>query len=139
MKRLPLLALAVYVPHLLEEHLAGMADDPLIVAAFRPFESLPGRTAGYAIFQLTLVLGIAMTALAALGNRARALVVGGLGLALLAESHHLVRALAALEWNPGLATSAPMPVVGFFLLRAALGTGRPALAVSHVRKGAPSC
>jgi len=142
MRWLPSVALAAYAPHLLEEHVSGMADEPWIRLVFEPLEQMPTPAAAYLVFQATFVLMLAMTALYALGGRARALVLFVLGLALLAESHHVVRALFTFEWNPGLLTAAPMPIVGFVLVRAVLadraaglgGPGRSSPPAARLRR-----
>jgi hypothetical protein len=111
-------ALLVYVPHLVEEHVTRMCDDPLIVAAFRPLEDLPARRSSYLVFQAMLLAALTMTWLFSLGGRWRAVVMGALGLALLAEAHHLIRAATTFHYNSGLATALPMPIVGALILRA---------------------
>ena len=57
----------------------------------------------------------------------------GLGLALVCEAHHAIRALATLHDNPGFITSLPMPVVGAFVLRTVFRHSRGAsvASVSH--------
>lgn len=109
-------ALAVYAPHLLEEHVADMANDPIILAVTSPFMHVPVGEAMYATFQATLIFSLVMLALYAVGGWARMLVLAGLGVALLAEAHHLVRAALTLSWNAGLFTAAPMPLLGAALL-----------------------
>jgi len=111
------LALAGYAPHLAEESLTGMHDDPLIVAAFRPLSDLSARHATYLVFQIMLLLLLGTTLLFSLGGRPQRLVMLLLGVALLAESHHVIRALGTLQYNSGLATSLPLPVTGVLLLR----------------------
>jgi hypothetical protein len=112
------IAVAVYLPHLLEEALMGMHDDPLIVAAFAPLSQLSARHATYLCFQIMLAVLLAVAYLVGRGGFGRTLVLSGIALALLGESHHLVRALWTLHYNPGLFTAAPMPVVGALLGRA---------------------
>ena len=108
---------ALYLPHLAEEALTGMYDDPVIVRALSPLASLSARHSTYLVFQLTFALSLAVGFLATLGDRARLLVLGGMAVALLCEGHHLVRACLSLETNPGLLTSLPMPILGILLLR----------------------
>lgn len=116
MKQWILACLLVYAPHLLEEHLTGMWNDTLIVAAFEPLSSMPARQSAYLLFQAMLALALGMTLLVSLGGKWRDFVVVGLAAALVAESHHVVRAIATHEYNSGLATSLPMPVVGALIL-----------------------
>ena len=66
-------------------------------------------------FMLALALG--MTFLVSLGGRARVSVMAALAFALVCESHHAVRALATLQYDSGLVTSLPMPIVGVLLMR----------------------
>lgn len=120
MTRWLLLVLAVYAPHLLEEALTGMSDDPIIVAAYAPLASLSARHAAYIVFQLMLVLSLVMTLLASLGHRAHWVLQGGLAVALLGESHHILRALVAHTYNSGLVTALPMLIVGVLLARRVL-------------------
>ena len=112
MRRELALCLALYAPHLAEEALTGMHDDPIVVSVMAPLASLPPRHAAYLVFQVMLGLALAMTLLFSLGGPARLALMGALGAALLAEAHHAVRAVAAGAYNPGLVTSLPMPLVG---------------------------
>ena len=110
------LVLAVYAPHLVEEHVTGMWNDRLIRAAFAPLEALPARQSAYLVFQIMLAIGLAMTWAYSRGGRSRDAVLAGLGLSLLAESHHVVRAVGSFAYDSGLVTSLPMPLVGAFVL-----------------------
>ncbi|MEA2747794.1 MAG: hypothetical protein QOI41_1937, partial [Myxococcales bacterium] len=87
----------------------------LIVAAFQPLSGLSARHATYLVFQIMLAVALGMTLLYTLGGRARLAVMGSLALALLAESHHAIRALASPHYDSGLVTSLPMPVAGALL------------------------
>ncbi len=120
MTRWLLLVLFVYAPHLVEEALTGMYDDPMIVAAFAPFESLSARHSAYLVFQSMLALSLGIALLTSLGGRAHAVLLAGLAVALLAESHHVLRALATHTYNSGLVTSLWMPIVGALLVRQVL-------------------
>jgi hypothetical protein len=124
MKRLLGLALALYLPHLLDEALTGMHDDPLIVAAYAPLTHLGPRHAAYLVFQVTLALGLGATFLFACGGRARLAVMGVLGLALLAEAHHAVRALGTLSYDSGLVTSLPLPFLGALVVHHVIAARR---------------
>ena len=124
MNRLLAIVLAFYLPHLLEEAITGMHDDPWIVAAYAPLAHLGARHAAYLVFQITFALGLVVTLLYAHGGSARRWVMGLLGLALLAEMHHPLRALVALSWNSGLATSLPLPFVAALVLHQVV-TSRP--------------
>lgn len=117
MTRLLGVAIALYVPHLAEEALTHMHDDPLIVTALAPLAELSARHASYLVFQVMLALTLATTLMFSLGGRARLAVMTVLGLALLAEGHHVLRALATLHYDSGLVTSLPMPLFGAYLLR----------------------
>ena len=110
-------ALALYLPHLAEEYARGMYDDPIVALAYRPLTALPPRQGAYLLFQLMLVLALGMAFLVAQGGRGRAAVEALLAVALLAETHHLLRALFTGHANPGLWTAAPMPVLGVVTLR----------------------
>jgi len=114
MKRLVATALVLEGAHLLEEALTGMHDDPIIVAAYAPFAPLGARHAAYLIFQVTFALGLLACALVALG--ARRIVAFAFGLVLLAESHHVLRAIYTHSANSGLVTSLALPVLGALLL-----------------------
>jgi hypothetical protein len=116
MKRWLLLVLVVYAPHLLEEHLTGMWNDPLIARALEPVAALPAREAAYATFQAMLIVALVMTYAFSRGGLARRAVLGSLAVALVCEAHHLVRAAATLSYNSGLLTALPMPILGGFLL-----------------------
>ena len=111
------LALACYVPHITEEALTGMHDDPGIVLALAPLASLSPRHAAYLTFQVMMLLLLATTLAFARGGKARLFVVGVLGASLVGEGHHLVHALFTLSYNSGLVTSLPMPLAGAFILR----------------------
>jgi hypothetical protein len=117
MNRLLQLTLGLYAPHLVEEYLTRMYDDPIIVAAFSPLSQLAPRQATYLVFQVMLALMLGMTILFNLGGRWRSAVMVGLAVALLSESHHLIRWLVTREYNSGLLTSLPMPVLGAVILR----------------------
>jgi hypothetical protein len=106
-----------YVPHLLEEALTGMHDDAPIVTAYAWLASLGPRHAAYLVFQATFAVALSAVALVARGGRARAAVLAALGVALLGEGHHVVRALITTSYNPGLVTGLAMPCVGVFLLQ----------------------
>jgi hypothetical protein len=116
-RRLLGLALLLYIPHLAEEAFLGMHDDPIIRAALEPILTLSPRHAVYLMFQLMLLVTLVSTLLFASGVRGQTLVMSVLGIALLAESHHLIRACLTLHYNPGLLTSLPMPLFGIRVLR----------------------
>ncbi len=115
MTRWLLLVVAVYVPHLFEEAITRMYDDPVIVAAYALLAGLSPRHAAYLVFQLTLVLALAMALLVSMRGRSGRVVLAGLALALVGESHHLVRAIVTHAYNPGLVTALPMLLVGLLL------------------------
>lgn len=117
MRRLLALTLVLFVPHLVEEALTQMHDDPMMAAALAPFAELTSRHAAYLVFQLMLVLTLGVTLLFSLDGKARLLVMAALGVALVAEGHHLVRALFSLHYQSGLLTAFPMPLFGGYLLR----------------------
>jgi hypothetical protein len=117
MTRLLRIAFALYVPHLVEEGLTGMHDDALIVRAFEPLASLSPRHASYLVFQIMLAITLLTTFLFAAGGRQRLVVVSVIGFSLVAEAHHLLRALWTLHGNSGLVTSLPMPIFGVYMLR----------------------
>ncbi|MEO7111791.1 MAG: hypothetical protein ABI183_15220 [Polyangiaceae bacterium] len=117
MNRLLFTAICVYAPHLLEEHVTHMADDPLIVFALSTLENVPARHASYAVFQIMMMLALTMTLLFSLGGAPRKIVMGLLAFSLLAESHHLVRFLISPHYNSGLLTALPMPVVGILIFQ----------------------
>jgi hypothetical protein len=117
MRRLLGIAIAFYIPHLLDEALTRMHDDRLIVAAYAMLAPLGARPAAYLAFQLTFALGLAMTWLFARGGVARRIVMAALAVALLAESHHIVRALFTFTFNSGLVTSLPLPWIGLLIVR----------------------
>jgi len=123
MKRALGLIGAVYVPHLIDEALTGMHDDPLIVAAYTPLARLEPRHASYLVFQIMLSVALAMTFAWSRGRNAQRVVIALLGLALLAESHHVIRALVTLSYDSGLVTSLPMPFVGVLVLTRVLANG----------------
>ncbi len=110
--------LAVYLPHLAEEAVTGMADDPVVAAAFAPLAGLPARRGAYLVFQGTLALALVLAWLVAREGTGRTLAMSALAVALVAESHHLGRALWSRAYVPGLWTSLPMPGVGVLLARA---------------------
>jgi hypothetical protein len=109
--------ICVYAPHLLEEHLTHMADDPLIVFAVSAFQNGSARDAGYLVFQIMMMVSLTMTLLFSLGGAPRNIVMGALAFSLLAESHHLIRFLISPHYNSGLLTALPMPVVGILIFR----------------------
>jgi hypothetical protein len=111
------LATAAYVPHLVEEALTGMHDDPLVVAALAGLAQLSTRHASYLVFQGMFVVVLASTLAFALGGRARLGVMSLLGVALVAEGHHVVRAGLTLRYDSGLLTSLPMPLLGAHVLK----------------------
>ena len=122
------LSLLWYLPHLAEEALTGMHDDPILAAALSPFAALSPRHAVYLMFQAMLAVTLGTTFLFARGGGARLAVMATLGAALVAEGHHALRALAALRYNSGLVTSLPMPLLGVYVLRSvARGWPPPAL------------
>jgi hypothetical protein len=115
-KRLLVASLCVYAPHLVEEHLTRIDDEPWMARALGVFAGASPEHAAYVVFQVMLVVALAMTVAWSLGGRARRAVMFALGVALLAEAHHLVRFLASLRYNSGLLTALPMPLVGAAIL-----------------------
>jgi hypothetical protein len=111
------LCLAAYAPHLLEEALTRMHDDPLIVAAFEPLSHLSPRHATYLVFQIMFTLLLSATLVFSLGGRPQRVLMALIAFAMLSEAHHVIRALASFQYNSGLVTSLPMPVVGALVLR----------------------
>lgn len=124
MKRLLALATAVYVPHLVEEALTGMHDDPIIVHAFTVLAELSPRHASYLVFQIMLALVLVTTLAWAMGGPGRLAVIAALGVALVGEGHHILSALYTLHYNSGLITALPMPFVGAYLLKGMLTCSR---------------
>ena len=114
------LCLVLYAPHLVEEAFTRMYDDRLIVTAFEPFAQLSARHATYLVFQIMMAVALGMTFFFSLGGRPRQSVMAVLAFALICESHHVVRALFTLQYDSGLVTSLPMPVVGALLMRKVL-------------------
>jgi hypothetical protein len=107
---------ALYVPHLTEEAMTRMHDDPLIVSAFEPVSDLSARHAAYLVFQIMLVMALGMTLLFSLGGKPRLAVMACLGVAMILEGHHALRAIGSLAYDPGLVTSLPMPFAGALVL-----------------------
>jgi hypothetical protein len=114
--------LLVYLPHLAEEALTGMHDDPIIVAAgaflarSSALAGLTERHAVYLTFQAMLALLLVAVLLVELGGTWRALVLAAFGLSLMGEAHHLVRFLVTHHASSGLVTSLPMPFLGLWIL-----------------------
>jgi hypothetical protein len=117
------LAIAVYALHLTDEHFTGMWRDPLLSAVLEHFDAWSPRRAAYFAFQLAFGLGLFMTWLASGGKSAQRILRIGLGVALIAESHHLVRTAVDGAPNSGWITSLPMPFIGAWLF--ALAVRRP--------------
>ena len=130
MRRALAVCLALYVPHLAEEAMTRMHDDPLIVSAFEPLSGLSARHAAYLVFQIMLAMALGMTLLFSLGGRARLAVMAGLGVAMILEGHHALRAIRSLAYNPGLFTSLPMPFAGALVLARLARTARSSLRLS---------
>jgi hypothetical protein len=116
MKRLLFAALSVYAPHLLEEHLTRIDDEPWMASALRIFNASSPPHAAYLVFQIMLALALAMTLAFSLGGRPQRAVMGILGFSLLCESHHLLRFVGSHQYNSGLATAFPMPLVGALIV-----------------------
>ena len=114
--RLLALAIALYLPHLTEEALTGMHDDPIVAAALAPLTELSPRHAAYLVFQAMIVVTLATALAFGKGGRWRLLVMFVVGTSLLAEVHHLIRVTFTLHYNPGLLTALPMPVLGAYVL-----------------------
>ena len=124
------IAFALYVPHIADEALTGMYDDPMMVRALAPFAELSPRHAAYLTFQLMMLLAFAMTLAFARPGKPRLAVLGLVAATLVGEAHHVIRAVATLQTNSGLFTSLPMPLFGVYLLtrvRAALRDPRRTL------------
>ncbi len=115
MNRLLFACICVYVPHLAEEYFTRMYDDPIVAFALAPFADWSVRHAAYAMFQVMLVLSLAMTLAFAAGRSSRNAVMLVLAFSLTCESHHVVRWLLSHHYNSGLVTSFPMPVLGLFI------------------------
>jgi hypothetical protein len=111
------LSLALYVPHVAEEALTGMHDDPVVAAAYAPLAALSPRHAATLVFQAMVIVTLATALAFAAGGWARTVVVTVLAASLLSEAHHLVRAFVSLHYVSGLFTSLPMPFAGLHLLR----------------------
>ncbi|MGH7285023.1 MAG: HXXEE domain-containing protein [Polyangiaceae bacterium] len=129
MKRLLFASICVYVPHLAEEYFTRMYDDPIVAFALAPVESWSPRHAAYLVFQIMLVLSLAMTLAFAAGRPSQNLVMLVLAFSLVCESHHAVRWILSHHYNSGLVTSFPMPLYGLFI----------ASNVFRKKKESPSC
>ena len=112
MKRLFLLVICVYAPHLLEEHFTRIWEDPLMAASLLPCADWSPQHALYCSFQITFALLCTMTLAFSFDGRPRNVVMAAFAVALLAESHHAIRFLISHHYNSGLVTSLPMPLVG---------------------------
>jgi hypothetical protein len=135
--RLLALAIVLYVPHLTEEAMTGMHDDPIVAAALAPLTALSPRHAAYLVFQTMMVVTLATALAFGKGGHWRVLVMFVIGTSLLAEAHHLIRAAFTLHYNPGLLTAFPMPVLGAYIVHRIARSRSAGQARLHAATGAP--
>ena len=108
--------ICVYAPHLVEENLTRIWEDPFLAPALHVVASWSPQHALYCAFKITFALFCIVTLAFSVDGLPRKIVVGAFAIALLAESHHATRFLISHHYNSGLVTSLPMPLVGVFVL-----------------------
>lgn len=112
------LSLPLFALHGLEEYLTGFyRQDAWDAVVFAPIMSMNAHKAMFATFEIMLVLLLTISFLLLLGERWRIWLLAVLGLIYVFEVHHIVKALQAGGYYPGLITALVFPVVAYFFWR----------------------
>lgn len=112
------LSVPVFIAHGLEEYLTGFYDvDTLFKSVFRSFETMSNRQATFLLFQIMIWLLYIVTAFLIANEQWRLRLMVIPGLIYIFELHHIVMAINAFGYYPGVITALLFPVIGFFYLR----------------------
>ena len=109
------LSIGVFIIHGIEEYLTGFHHvDTTFKFIFSPFFSMDMEQALFLSFKVMLWLFLIIVFLLLQGKRWRFTLLGILGLFLIIELHHIVKAFVAFDYYPGLFSAALFPVLAFF-------------------------
>jgi hypothetical protein len=112
------LSIPLFIAHGIEEYLTGFYTldrwDEWIFGLL-PFTSI--HQAMFATFQVTFWLILTISLLMLCGAKWQLRLLAVVGLVYVLELHHIVKALLALSYYPGLMTALVFPIIAFFFWR----------------------
>src|SRR3989344_5164662 len=109
------LSIPLFIAHGIEEFLTGFYNlDAWDQAIFAPLASLSVHGAMFLTFQIMFWLLLIISFLLLRGERVQFYLLALLGVIYIFELHHIVKAILAGGYYPGLITSLAFPVVAVF-------------------------
>lgn len=112
------LSIPLFIAHGIEEYLTGFyALDRWEewIFGLLPFTSI--HQAMFATFQAMFWLMLVLSLLMLLGTKWQLRLLMVLGFIYILELHHIIKALLAMSYYPGLITALPFPVIGYLYWR----------------------
>lgn len=107
------LSIPVFIVHGVEEFLTHFYEsDSHGQAIFGIFSSLSNHGATFVVFQIMLGLLLIVSLLLLLGGRWQFYTFSIIGVVYLYELHHIIKAVMAQGYYPGLYTSLAFPIIG---------------------------
>ncbi len=109
------LSIPIFILHGIEEIYTGFfAVDAWDAFLFQPFAQLSLHGVMFVTFQIMFWLLLVVSFLLLLNERVRFYMLSIIGVVYIFELHHIIKALLAWGYYPGLITSLAFPVVAFF-------------------------
>lgn len=111
-------SIPLFIAHGIEEYVVGFYDiDPYSLFVFRPFVEMSVNQATFLLFQVMvwLLLGISFLLISGAKWQSRLMFLPGL--VYIFELHHIIKAIFAGGYYPGLITALGFPVIAFFFWR----------------------
>ncbi|NBV76566.1 HXXEE domain-containing protein [bacterium] len=109
------LSIPFFIAHGIEEIFTGFYEmDAWDAYLFQPFAQLSLHGVMFVTFQLMFWLLLLVSLVLLLGERWRFYLLGVIGVVYIFELHHIVKAVLAGGYYPGLITSLAFPVIAYF-------------------------
>lgn len=106
------LSILVFIAHGIEEFITHFYDsDSHSQAIFGIFSSLSNHGATFVIFQIMLWLLLTISLLLLLGGKWQFYTFSIIGIIYIYEFHHIIKAIGAQGYYPGLYTSLAFPII----------------------------
>lgn len=115
LQRIFALSIPVFILHGIEEFVTHFYDiDSHDQAIFGLLSSLSTHGATFVVFQIMFWLLLIIALLLLMGKKYQFYTFSIIGIVYLYESHHILKAISAGGYYPGLYTSLAFPVLAFF-------------------------
>lgn len=115
LKNIFFLSIPVLIVHGMEEYLTGFYNtDSHVKFVFGYLDTLPTPQATFLLFQIMLWLALIIFAILISSEKWRLRLMVIPGLIYVYEFHHIIKALMAGGYYPGIATAWMFPIIAFF-------------------------